>query len=140
MSVAKCINMKSHLTILFINIQSLNSKYQDLKDVIFVLTSHNSAPDLNLLQETWLIPQDAHFKQDVYNDPIFKVRSGGVQGGGVRIYSKIGIKSIILQNVSIFHNRILETLIVDVTTSNNTKFIVASEYRPNTHPTLTNNQ
>ena len=64
----------------------------------------------------------------------------GYRGGGVGIYTKKCIKSVMLQQLSVFHDRVYETLIIEITTSNKCKFVVGSIYRPNNHPILTTNE
>ena len=84
-AVSDCVqNNNLNLSVLSINIQSLNSKFPDLKDLVFELSSKNSAPDIICLQEIWQFPNGSDFNIPGYNDLIYKTQSDGVQGGGCR--------------------------------------------------------
>ena len=64
-------------------------------------------------------------------------RSNNVQGGGVGLFVKEGLKINVMENLSIFIDQIIETQFIEVETSPGHTIIVASIYRPNTHSTLT---
>jgi len=68
--------------ILSLNIQSLLSKFEQLKMLIFKLSSANREPAIICLQEIWRLNPDCNFDLPGYQSLIFKSRSGGVQGGG----------------------------------------------------------
>ncbi len=126
---------KQGISILSLNIQSLNAKYNDLKDFIYVLTNKNSAPDVICLQELWRFPEMAEFSILGYQPLVHKLRNNH-QGGGVGIYLKMGIKGKIDTKASVFHERIFESLIMELTLGK-TKIIVGSIYRPGTkHPNM----
>jgi hypothetical protein len=63
-----------------------------------------------------------------------------VQGGGVGIYLKDKFQYTVLDGLSLFVDRILESIFVEVTVNKNTKIIIGSLYRPGSaHPNLTVN-
>ena len=104
------------------------------------MSTNNSPPNVICLQEIWQIQQNTSFKLDGYHELIYKTRANCVQGGGVGIYIKDGTKFCILHNLSVFHDRVLESLFVEITTKTNDKFIVGSVYRPGNNPTLSVNE
>jgi Reverse transcriptase (RNA-dependent DNA polymerase) len=72
-----------------------------------------------------------------YHPLIFKLRHNNVQGGGVGIYLKNCFNYSLLPEFSLFVDRVLETIFIEVYTSNNTKLTIGSLYRPgSTHPIL----
>ncbi len=127
---------KVGITIMTLNIQSLNAKFNELKDFIYSLTNNNSAPDIICLQELWRFPELAEFKIIGYQPLIHKLRNNS-QGGGVGIYLKNGIKGTIDIKTSIFCEKVFESLVMEITFNKN-KIIVGSLYRPGTkHPHMT---
>jgi hypothetical protein len=91
------------------------------------------------LQETWKIFDQSHFTIEGYNLEI-KSRSKNTQGGGVGIYIKKGLRYNVLQESSIFIDKVFESLFIEVY-DESSKFIVGSVYRPNSaHPNLTCNK
>ncbi len=126
---------KNDLTIISLNVQSLNAKFNDLKDLISELERNNVMPDIICLQELWQFPNEMIFKIKGYQPLIYKLRSGNTQGGGVGILVKIGIDFTVDTGLSIFHDRILETIFIEINTSYS-KYIIGSVYRPGNHPTL----
>ena len=78
----------SNLSLMSINLQSINSKYPELCELISALTKNKSEPDIICVQELWQFPPDANFSIPGYHDLIYKLRRNNVQGGGVGIYIK----------------------------------------------------
>ncbi len=119
------------LTILSFNVQSLSAKFNELKDLIYEMHCNNSSPDIICLQEIWKIPDNTCFSLNGYFPLIFKGRSTA-QGGGVGFYIKTGLKFVINEPLSIFHDRIFETLIIEVMDRHDKKHIIGTLYRPGT--------
>ena len=74
--------------VLSVNIQSLQSKFNDLQALISSLLVNKCAPDLICLQEIWRIPGSEFFNLDGYHPLEYLSRQFNVQGGGVGIFVK----------------------------------------------------
>jgi hypothetical protein len=130
-------NNLSKFSIMSLNIQSLQSKFNDFAELIHSLNSHNSAPDVICLQELWQFPDSMAFSLPGYHPLEYKLRRNNVQGGGVGIFIKRRLKYSVLPEKSIFVDRIFESLFIEVELGPSAKCIVGSTYRPGTkHPTL----
>ena len=124
-------------SVMSINIQSLSAKFNDLKSLVSSLLISNCAPDVICLQEIWRIPGSEFFNLDGYHSLEFSIRQSNAQGGGVGIFVKKELNFSVNKKLSVFHERILESIFVDVT-FNNKKISIGSLYRPGTqHPSLT---
>ncbi len=135
-AIDECIkNENNYLTVLSLNVQSLNSKFSEIKDMIYEMHSLGSAPDVICLQELWQVPDSSLFKINGYQELQFRLRADNVQGGGVGIFVRNGLNFVIEPVLSIFQDRILETLFIEIATVNK-KVILGSVYRPNSHPTI----
>jgi len=113
--------------ILSFNIQSLNSKFNQFKELIYNLPK---PPLAILLQETWNTDNEAFFTLDGFHNPLFKSRSG--KGGGVGIYIRSDLEYE--AQLSPFHERVFESLSVNLTLKNQKKLFICNIYRPNTVP------
>lgn len=85
MSVGK---RPANLTIMTFNIQSINSKFSNFKELIYSLALHNNLPDIICLQELWQFPTDSAFVLNEYHPIVYKLRRNQVQDEGVGIYIK----------------------------------------------------
>jgi len=132
---------ENDLTVLSLNIQSLNSKYTELKDLILELSTQKIMPDVICLQELWQFPSDVEFKINGYSSLKYRLRGDNVQGGGVGIYVRDHLNAIFKEGYSIFHDRVFESIFVEIQLNKGKKVIVGSVYRPGAnHPTLNVNQ
>jgi len=119
------------------NIQSISSKLNDFKELITFFDDNNCSPNIICLQELWQFSPHLNTTLGGYHPLLFKLRNN-TQGGGVGIYVKSDILVKQLPEFSVFADRILETIFVEITLPNNTKYTIGSIYRPGaTHPTLT---
>jgi endonuclease/exonuclease/phosphatase family metal-dependent hydrolase len=119
-----------------LNVQSLSSKYNDLKELINYMGSYSCSPDIICLQETWKIFDSAYFTIPNYS-PLYVKSRENRQGGGVGLYFKNGLQFCILNEKSIFMEFVIETIVAEVLLPNRKKIAVVSIYRPATpHPTL----
>jgi len=75
-------NNDPNVSILSLNIQSISSKYNELKEVIITMSKSGTSPDIICLQELWSFPQNANFSLPGYGKLIFKLRADDTQGGG----------------------------------------------------------
>jgi len=122
--------------VLSLNIQSLSSKYDAFKTFIYKLINSGCGPDVICIQETWQINSETEFNIEGYQPLVYKIRDGGVQGGGVGIFVKNGLSFKINPNYSIFQDRVFESLFIDIKVSNAKTITIGSCYRPNIHPYL----
>ena len=107
--------LKNHCNpfVLSVNIQSLSSKFNDLKSLISSLLISNCAPDVICLQEIWRIPGSEFFNLDGYHPLEFSSRHSNVQGGGVGIFVNKKLNFSANKKLSIFHDRIFESIFIE---------------------------
>ena len=123
--------------ILNANIQSLPSKFSELKDMLLQLQENNIMFDIIALQEIWSISDPEHFNLPGYQTLIYKTRSMS-RGGGVGFYVRQGLNFKILEDLSIFNEKIFESICIQVEVKVGKKINFISLYRPpGNHPTLT---
>jgi exonuclease III len=117
--------------ILSINIQSLQSKYEQLCLEINELVAKNIEIDAIVLQETWNIQYPELLDIDGFKPLIFKKRRG-MRGGGVGIYIKNNLSASVLENFSPFENKIMESITIQLSCpGNNSDILLTSVYRSN---------
>lgn len=126
------------------NIQSLPSKFTELKDFLDFHREQGFSFDIIALQEIWTIHDEDLFNLENYNF-FFKQRQlrrgGGGVGGGVGIYVNKNFKVNILPQYSIFIEKVFESIFIEVELEDKKKIYISSVYRPNSiHPTLTQTQ
>ena len=124
-----CKNFKKEkrLSIMSLNVQSLASKFADLKELLFSLSTTSCTPDIICLQEIWHIHDSNLFLLDGYQPLVYTCRKNS-QGGGVGIYFRTGLK-FVLEKKSIFMERVFESLFAEVWTNDKKKLIIGSVYR-----------
>jgi hypothetical protein len=88
------------------------------------------------LQELWQFPNPSQLTFIGYNDLIYKLRRNDVQGGGVGIHVRKGLKFNLLPQLSTFVDRKYESILIETETPNLTKIMIGSVYIPGTHPGL----
>jgi len=123
---------------LSINIRSIQSKFAELLDLVAGLKENNCLPDVIALQEIWRFPEQCKFNIPGYQKFIYRQRVNS-QGGGVGLFIRIGIQFVLDPILSVFHERVYETIVGEITfeKNKNKKFIVGSAYRPGTpHPNM----
>jgi len=113
-----------HFIAASINIQSLNSKFQDLKSLIETLPQ---SLQIIALQETWNIP----FPQtvDIPNFNFTHLQRSKSNGGGVGFYIKKDINFAVISNLSTFINKTFESLTISIPW-NNSQLLFSTLYRP----------
>jgi exonuclease III len=123
-------NLTKSPIFLSVNIQSLNSKYEDLRHQLLDLCNKNITVDVVALQEIWEI-----FCPDSVSIPgyqfVYKMRQG-MRGGGVGFYIRNGLNFEIFDILSPFENKILESLTIQISYSGKAKpVMLTSVYRSN---------
>ena len=114
-----------------INIQSLNSKHEKLKNFVLTLSNNNIQIDIISLQETWTIKHPQLLDIPGFQPLIFTNRKRG-RGGGVGFYVRNGITFSINKELSVFVDKTFESLTLDISFSstNNLKHVsVTNIYR-----------
>jgi hypothetical protein len=99
-----------------LNVQSLHAKHTELLSFINSLEFENCRPDIICLQEIWQIRNVDVLKLPGYQNLLFKTRENNVQGGGVGFYVKEGINVTVLTELSVFHDRIFDSLFIKIST------------------------
>jgi hypothetical protein len=131
---------KSNLFILNLNIQSLQSKYTSLKETLDFFRDKQFLFDIICLQEVWNVDYPELFPLEGYLPLIVNCRKGA-RGGGVGIYIRSNLQYKIRDDLNVFYDRVLESLVIEVEDENENKFLVVVLYRSSgTHPTLTQSQ
>jgi exonuclease III len=123
-------NVKNQVSVMSFNIQSISAKFQEFFNFIVLLRANNCEPDVICLQELWQFPSDVNFSLPGYHPLVYELRKGGVQGGGVGIYVKDIYSFCLLPKLSIFHDRLFESIFCEVSLNPNKKIVVGSIYRP----------
>lgn len=122
-----------------LNIQSLPSKFLELRNIFSLFSVNNIFPSIFCIQETWL-PTNVFNSYNICGYNIYgKSRTQRV-GGGVCIYVKNEFHAELLNDESDFIEGIYESCALKVNISNSKKAIVLCLYRPNNHPFLTRDQ
>jgi hypothetical protein len=126
-------------TFLNLNIQSLNAKYDKLKEIISDLWQNKIYVDVIALQETWKIQYANLLEIPGYQKIVYRNRSVG-RGGGIGFYVKNGINfKIVEPPFRHFINKTFESLTIElsiVTNGTSKQYMMSNVYRS---PTLLNN-
>lgn len=117
-----------NISLLSINIQSLNSKFSSLSDLIAFWKSKGVVFDIICLQETFSIIMPSMYELNDYHTVLYKTRKTFV-GGGVGFYINKSLKFSILNEYSIFHEKIIECLFIEIELGNRKKLLVGNFYR-----------
>ena len=118
-----------NISLLSINIQSITAKFDEFTD--FLQSFNNFKFDVICLQELWKMHNPESFNLNGFHKLNFKSRAPNVQGGGVGIFINEKLCVINLPEYSIFVDKIVETLFVEIELPNKKKIIVGTVYRPN---------
>jgi len=125
---------------LSLNIQSLNSKFDELQLFILELQQKGLNIEVIALQETWDIQYPDQLIIPGYQQIVFKNRLG-MRGGGVGFYVKNGLNFKILNELSPFEEKIFESLTIQLSYPNNHNVLLTCGYRSNgVLPNVTQNQ
>ena len=120
-------NSKS-CSLLSLNICGLNSKFIELLDLISFWNEKNCVPQIICLQEIFSISDPSLFKIPNYHEIIFKERKK-FKGGGIAIFVHKSLKFSIVEEYSLFHEMIIESLFIEVEFKNKKKLLIGNYYR-----------
>jgi hypothetical protein len=124
---------------LSINIQSLTSKFEELKQQILDLSNKKIIIDVIAIQETWEIKYPELLAIPGFQKLVFKTRNN-MRGGGVGFYVRNGLNFKIVDNMSPFEQKIFESITIQISYPNKS-YLLTSAYRSNgSLPNLTSNQ
>jgi exonuclease III len=113
-----------------INIQSLQSKYEQFLQEINELEQKGIEIEVIALQEIWDMKYPELFPLPGYKPLICKTRVG-MRGGGVGFYIKNHINYQLLNELSPFENKIIEALTIRATCPDNKSVLLSCIYRSN---------
>ena len=119
-TISDCSLLASHnLSIIHLNIQSLLPK-------ISIVEVETQSYDILIFTESWLSPRISHDDICIPNfDPPYRKYRLGRQGGGVAIYTRIGIPSVERQDLLYYD---LEAICVEIILKSH-KYLVCGVYR-----------
>jgi len=115
---------------LSVNIQSLNSKFELLKNQILNLLQANVKIHVIAIQETWEIRYPDTLLIPGYQEIVFKNRVG-MRGGGVGFYVRNGLNFKVIEELSPYENKILESLTIKLDYPSRSSVLLTSAYRSN---------
>ncbi len=136
---ANCFSNLNSFSYMSFNIQSLQAKFNLFQEMIQHFIDSGCAPDDILLQEIWKIPDVSLFELNGYS---FLYKSRNIsQGGSVGFYIKTEYRYNVLQAFSTFHDRIFESLFIEIWLNKNKKIIKGNVNRPAVnHPVLSTSE
>jgi exonuclease III len=120
-----------NFSMMSLNIQSLQAKFSEFEEYIYELSRNNCNFDVICLQELWRLNDPDFFDLNNYQKLVFKSRQSNVQGGGVGFFIKNSIKFKLLDDISIFVDKVIESIFIEVEINKKLKIIIGSIYRPN---------
>jgi len=123
-------SVKGSPVYLSLNIQSLNSKFEEFQQFIHDLHQKGINLEVIALQETWAIQYPELLIIPGFQQIVYKNRLG-MRGGGVGFYVKNGVNFKIVDELSPFEEKIFESLTIQLTYPNNQNVLLTSGYRSN---------
>ena len=112
------LNNSSKLCIMTLNIQSIQAKFTERKELVFSLCNSNCLPDVICLQEIWQIQDRAEFNLPGYKPLIYKTHRGAERGGGVGIFVINDLDCSVDSASSIFFDRVFESVVIEISNKN----------------------
>ena len=132
-------NSNKGLKLLSWNIGSLASKFLKFKEFLNSFQMENCFFDIIALTEVWSLRDSNLFQIDNYN-MVLKSRVNS-NGGGVCFFIKKEIPYKEINNLSIFEEKVIESLSLELDLGKNNKIIVSNIYRSNcVHINLTQSE
>ena len=109
-----------------LNIQSLNSKFSELKSFIAELGKVNIFIDLIILQETWKVVFSKLLELPGYQ-PLISRNRRNMRGGGVGVYVRKGLNFKVKNNFEIFRHKTFENITLELSYQNK-NFLISNIY------------
>ena len=123
----------TNFSLLSLNVQSLHSKYNQFKEFHDQLSENKCNFSIMALQEVFSIVDADIFQLENYHSIQFKTRTLS-KGGGVAFYILKSLKYKVLEELSIFREKIFESLFIKVTLNDNSNIIIGNIYRSPSQP------
>lgn len=118
---------QTNISLLSLNIQSLASKFNEFSDFHNLLATNKCKFDIMALQETFSIVDPNIFGLNGYN---LQYRTRTIhKGGGVAFYVSTDLQVQVLEELSVFQEKIFESLFIKVHVSDKNSFIIGNIYR-----------
>jgi len=118
-----------------LNIRSLPGKWDKFLDLLLDLNQGESKFDIICMQEVWSIPK--YFKTNIpgYKPIVHKLRNqrdnlSSIVGGGVACWVKNEHDFEVLENISVFEERVFESIFLKVKVAPKKFRIIGNIYRP----------
>lgn len=125
-----------HSIILNANLQSIHAKFDKFREFIDVLKSDNINIEIIGIQEVWDVKNLNLLHIDGFHNLVYRTRKNG-RGGGVGFYVREDLNFKVIDEFSIFLERVFESLCIEVVYPCGKKTRFLSIYRPpGNHPTL----
>ncbi len=123
--------------IISLNVQSLSSKYNQLKIFINRLLDANLPIDMIVLQETWGLKYPLQLNLPGFQNIVFRTRDG-MRGGGVGIYVRNGLNYKERKDLDDYKQKTFENIVLEVQYPSKS-ILISNIYRsptppPNTSP------
>ncbi len=126
------LELQSTFSSFSINCRSLNSNFDELKDLISQMTTAKFSFDIIGLTEVFTISPMLKYNIDGYHDLQYKTRNSN--GGGVGLYINNSLNYKLRDDLSVFIPHVMETLFVEISYTTSKSIIAGIVYRPNTLP------
>jgi hypothetical protein len=97
-------------------------------ELINILLSQDSTPEIICLQDLWQFSDFNTFSLPGYNLSEYKLRRDNIRRGGAGIYVRLNLKYPLLPQKLIFVDKIFESIFIEVESSPNSKYITGSVY------------
>jgi len=128
LSLSQTVNRSIFISI---NIQSLQSKHEQLVEFIQELSIAKIEVDVIAVQETWEVRYPELVNIPGFKPLIAKTRQG-MRGGGVGFYIRNNLNAKIIDNLSPFTEKIFESITIELTyPASNKTILLTSGYRSN---------
>ena len=117
-----------------LNVQSLMSKFDKLKNFILKLTNTGIQIDVIAMQEIWSVKYPSLLVLPGFQQAILKMRKKG-SGGGVGFFIRNGLNFKVVDTQVGFHDKLFESLSVNISYSNKRTITASCCYRSPTQVT-----
>lgn len=124
---------QENFSMLSLNIQSLASKYTLFTQFHNQLSENKCNFDIYALQEVYSILNQDIFQLENYHPIQFKTRTIN-KGGGVAFFIRKSLQFKVIEELSIFQEKMFESIFVKVSLNDNSNIIIGNIYRSPSQP------